>query len=70
MKKIALFLIILIGISVSCTKDFEEYNTDTKHATEVPGNFIFANALKALGDQEASTNVNLNVYNSATSGDH
>lgn len=62
MKKIALFLIILIGISVSCTKNFEEYNTDTKHATEVPGNFIFANALKALADQEASTNVNLNVW--------
>lgn len=62
MKKIALFLIILIGISVSCTKNFEDYNTDKKHATEVPGNFVFANAIKALADQEASTNVNLNVW--------
>jgi len=62
MKKLALFLIILIGVTVSCTKDFEDYNTDTKRATEVPGNFVFANAIKALGDQEASTNVNLNVW--------
>ena len=37
-------------------------NTDTKHPTEVPGNYLFANAQKALADQVASTNVNLNNW--------
>lgn len=62
MRKIYLFLVILMGISVSCTKDFEDYNTDKKHPTEVPGGYLFANAQKALGDQIASTNVNLNIW--------
>ena len=62
MKKVYIVLIILIGISVSCTKNFEEFNTDQKKPTEVPGNFLFANAQKALADQVASTNVNLNIF--------
>lgn len=62
MKKIYLFFLILIGISVSCTKDFEDYNIDEKHASEVPGGFLFANSQKALADQVASTNVNLNIW--------
>ncbi|OQX82104.1 MAG: hypothetical protein B6D64_01115 [Bacteroidetes bacterium 4484_276] len=62
MKKIILAFIVLIGISTSCTKDFEDYNTDKKHPTEVPGNFLFANAQKVIADQVASTNVNLNIY--------
>lgn len=62
MKKIYLILLVLIGISVSCTKNFEDFNTDQKKPTEVPGGFLFANAQKALGDQTASTNVNLNIF--------
>ena len=62
MKKIILAFIVLIGISTSCTKDFEDYNTDKKHPTEVPGNFLFANAQKVIADQVASTNVNLNNW--------
>lgn len=62
MKRIYLVLIVLIGISVSCTKNYEDLNTDEKHPVEVPGDFIFANAQKALADQMASTNVNLNVW--------
>jgi hypothetical protein len=62
MKKIYIILIVLMGISISCTKNFEEFNTDTKKPTEVPGNFLFANAQKALADQVASTNVNLNIF--------
>ncbi len=62
MKKIILAFIVLIGISTSCTKDFEDYNTDKKNPTEVPGEMLFANAQKILGDQVASTNVNLNVW--------
>jgi len=62
MKKVYIVLILLIGISISCTKNFEDFNTDQKKPTEVPGNFLFANAQKALADQIASTNVNLNIF--------
>lgn len=62
MKRIYLVLIVLIGISVSCTKNFEEMNTSKTRATVVPAGFLFANAQKALADQIASTNVNLNNY--------
>ncbi len=62
MKRIYWIFIVLIGISVSCTKDFEEFNKDPKNPTEVPGDFVFANAQKALADQVASTNVNLNIW--------
>lgn len=62
MKKINLILLVLIGISLSCTKNFEDFNTDKKRPVEVPGQFLFANAQKALGDQTASTNVNLNNW--------
>ena len=62
MKKIILAFIVLIGISTSCTKDFEDYNTDKKNPVEVPGEMLFANAQKVLADQVASTNVNLNVW--------
>jgi hypothetical protein len=62
MKRIYLVLIVLIGISVSCTKNFEEMNTSKTRATVVPSGFLFANAQKALADQLASTNVNVNNY--------
>ncbi|MCB2219812.1 MAG: SusD/RagB family nutrient-binding outer membrane lipoprotein [Bacteroidetes bacterium] len=62
MKKIYLIFIVLMGISISCTDDFEEFNTDIKNPTEVPGDFLFANAQKALADQIASTNVNENIF--------
>lgn len=61
MKKIILLFIVLIGVT-SCTKNFEDYNTDKKRPTDVPGGFLFANAQKAFADQTASTNVNLNVW--------
>lgn len=62
MKKIIFVLIVLAGFGTSCTKNFEDFNTDKKRPTEVPGDFLFANAQKALADQIASTNVNLNVW--------
>jgi hypothetical protein len=62
MKRIYIVLLILIGISVSCTKNFEDFNTDKKKPTAVPGDFLFANAQKALADQVASANVNLNIW--------
>lgn len=62
MKRIYLILIVLVGISVSCTKDFEEWQKDTKHPSEVPGDMLFTNAQKALADQVSETNVNLNNF--------
>jgi len=62
MKNILLVLILLSGIMISCTKNFEDLNTDKKHPVAVPGNFVFANAEVALVDQIASTNVNLNIW--------
>ncbi len=62
MKKVYLILIVLIGLSISCTKNFEDFNTDQKHPASVTGNTLFSNAQKALSDQVASTNVNLNVW--------
>lgn len=62
MKKIIFILLVITGFTVSCTKNFEDFNTDKKHAVAVPGDFLFANAEKALGDQIASSSVNLNVF--------
>ena len=63
MKKINFILLIIIAVLLgSCTKDFEEYNTAPKHPTEVPGEALFSNAQKALADQIASANVNINVW--------
>ncbi|MFZ4464590.1 MAG: SusD/RagB family nutrient-binding outer membrane lipoprotein [Bacteroidales bacterium] len=63
MKKINLILLlVLVGIGLSCTKNFEDYNTDKKRPVSVPAQFLFANAQKAFVDQTASTNVNLNNW--------
>ncbi|OQX79664.1 MAG: hypothetical protein B6D61_03150 [Bacteroidetes bacterium 4484_249] len=62
MKKIYLIFVVLAALAVSCTKNFEDMNTDKKHPTEVPGVTLFSNAQVALADQIASTNVNINVW--------
>jgi len=63
MKKINFILLIIIAVLLgSCTKDFEEYNTDPKHPTGVPGEALFSNAQKRLADQIASANVNINIW--------
>jgi len=62
MKRIYLILIVLIGISLSCTENYEDFNTDKKKPVEVPGNSLFANAQKALADEIATPQVNLNVW--------
>ena len=63
MKRIYIILLVLIGISTSCTKSFEDYNTDKKRPVAVPGGFLFANAQKTFADLEINTNVNLNEFN-------
>jgi hypothetical protein len=62
MKKIFFVIIVLLGVMTSCTKNFEDFNTDKKRPVVVPAETLFANAQKALADQEASTNVNLNNF--------
>jgi len=62
MKRIYLILIVLVGISVSCTKNFEDWQKDTKHPSEVPGDMLFTYAQKALTDQVSETNVNQNNF--------
>ncbi len=64
MKNIYLILMVLIGTVFvsSCSDKLEEMNIDEKHPTEVPGNYLFSNAQKALADQVASTNVNINNW--------
>ncbi len=62
MKRIYLILIVLVGISVSCTKNFEDWQKDEKHPAEVSGEMLFTHAQKALADQVASSNVNLNNH--------
>ena len=62
MKKITIILAIMVGFLVSCTKNFEDFNTDKKRAVEVPGQFLFANAQKALADMYSNTNVNINNW--------
>lgn len=60
MKKL---IIIFIGITtlVSCTKKFEEINTNTKLATDSPGQYLYTGAQKNLVDIITSANVNENV---------
>ncbi len=56
---ISLVLIVLIS---SCTKQFEEFNTDVKNPENTPGETLFTRAELALVDQVTSTDVNLNVF--------
>ncbi len=60
MKKILIILMTFLVIA-SCTK-LEDLNKDIKNPEAVPGVTLFSNAQKALADQIASTNVNLNVF--------
>jgi len=62
MKRIYIIFIVLLTLSVSCTKNFEDFNTDEKNPTVVDGEFLFSNAQKELVDQISSTNVNLNIW--------
>lgn len=52
----------MAAVFASCTKNFEQFNTDTKNPSKVPGEALFSNAELTLTDQISSTNVNLNVF--------
>lgn len=57
-----IYLILIVLVAVSCSKDLEDLNKDTKSPNEVPGETLFSNAQKELSDQVASINVNLNIF--------
>lgn len=61
MKSIYIYLLAPV-VLVACTEKFEEFNTDTKNPSAVPGEALFTNAEVGLTDQVSSTNVNLNVF--------
>mgnify|MGYP001815264054 CR=1 FL=1 len=61
MNKI-LYILITVLLLSSCDKKFSELNIDPKNPTTVPSETLFTNAQKDLGDQVASTNVNLNNF--------
>jgi hypothetical protein len=65
MKKMKLqyiSLLVLIAVVTACTDKFDEFNTDNKRPTEVPGSALFTSGQKALADQISTPNVNLNVW--------
>ena len=61
MKKIFI-LLSLVTLSVSCTDDITDLNTDTKRPTVTKPEYLFTNAEKTLVDQMVNTSVNLNVF--------
>ena len=63
MKKISILSILcLVIFLVSCTKNIEQFNEDTKNATEVTPGSLFAYAQKSLVDEVTSASVNHNVF--------
>lgn len=46
-----LFLAVIIGLSSSCTKDFEEINTDISRTASAPTSFILTNAQFQTAEQ-------------------
>ncbi|MCK4750345.1 MAG: SusD/RagB family nutrient-binding outer membrane lipoprotein, partial [Bacteroidales bacterium] len=60
MKNIVYLLLILL-IS-SCTKNFEDFNTDKKNPAAVAGEALYSNALKNMADQMSTPNVNRNIF--------
>lgn len=61
-NKLLLILVFAFGFLASCTDNFGELNTDPKHPTDVPAEFLITNAQIELADQISSTNVNENIW--------
>jgi hypothetical protein len=56
-----ILLIVLFASLASCTKKFEEYNTDVKNPSTATGEALFSRAELGLTDQITTPDVNLNV---------
>ena len=63
MKKIIIAISIAISLfAYSCSKDFGNLNTDTKHAPSAPPEAEFSYAQKEYVDLMATPNVNTNIF--------
>lgn len=60
MKKL-IIIALLLTVSISC-EDFEGFNDDPKHPTEVSGAYLFSNAEKRLAQRLQATNVNSEIF--------
>jgi len=63
MKNKYIIILVLTTLLASCTKNFEDFNTDKKRPADVTGEALFSNAIKNLADQLTTPNVNLNIFN-------
>lgn len=56
MKRLNIFKMMMpLILFLACTKDISQYNVETKKPAEVPGASVFANAVKNLADDLASS---------------
>jgi hypothetical protein len=62
MKKTILILTVLILPFVSCRKNIEDLNIDTKHTNNAPPATLFSAGQKAAVDWATSANVNSNIF--------
>jgi len=62
MKYTYIYSIFILFLAVSCTDNFEEFNTDPKNPSIVNGEALFTNAQKEMSDQINNTNVNRNIF--------
>ena len=63
MKKIAILSAVMFSmIFVSCKKNIDTLNTDTKNPSAVPAGSLFATGLKNLVDNTTTPNVNVGVF--------
>ncbi len=63
MKNKYIVVLMLLTLLASCTKNFEDFNTDDKNPPVVTGEMLFSNGVKNLADQLTTPNVNLNIFN-------
>ncbi len=61
MKNKYIIILLLATLLASCTKNFEDFNTDKKHPAVVPGETLLSNAQKNLANQLTTPNVNRNI---------
>lgn len=56
------FVIVVLGVLASCTKDMTKLNENPKVATTVQGEMLFSNAEKAFVDAMTTPNVNSGIF--------
>src|SRR5262245_29837678 len=62
MKRITIYIMILLLIGSSCRKNLTDLNIDPKNPANVPASSLFTNAQRSLARTLTSSNVNLNIF--------